>query len=86
MTTGRVSSRSSSLIRLVASRDDLVRLGVGVPGTSNVIEPKKNSDSSRGDVKVGGLAGRIDVSTDLTFSFKRAWLGFRGDDSGVLKD
>jgi hypothetical protein len=57
-----------------------MRLGEDAPGTSNTVPFKKNSDSNRGDVKVGGLAGRTDVSTTLT------WLCFSGDDSGVLKD
>jgi hypothetical protein len=75
-----------SLPSLLAARDDLKRLGIGAPETSNAVAFKKNSDSSRGDVKVVGLVGRTDVSTILTFSFERALLGFRGDDSGVLKE
>lgn len=65
-----VSSRSSFLLTPVAARKDLVRLGDGVPGISNAIAVKKNSDSNRGDVKVGGLVGRMDVSTNLTFSLE----------------
>jgi len=66
-----VSSRSSLLPTRFAARNDLVRLGVGVPGTSKTIAFKKSSDSNRGDVKVGGLVGRMDVSTNLTFSLER---------------
>ena len=65
-----VSNSPVPFLRPVPGRD-LVRLGVGVPGTSNTIVLRKSSDSSRGDVKVGGLAGRIDVSTILALSLAR---------------
>ena len=66
-----MSSRSSFLLTQFTDRDDLVRLGAGVPGTSNTIALKNNSDSVRGDVKVGGLAGSTDLSTNMAFSFNR---------------
>jgi len=59
------------LLRPVPGCDNLLRLGVGVPGTSNTIALMKSSDSSRGDIKVGGLAGRTEVSTILALSLVR---------------
>jgi len=59
-----VSSTPVPFLRPVPGLDDLVHLGVSVPGTSNTMALKKSSESRRGDVGKRPTPGRSPTRPD----------------------